>query len=146
MCIFQNVSQIHGYRYNDSYIPYIHFFALTAHMIAFLGIWGDIRLISQVPNLYELDFYIETCCALKFIRWESKYKKKDWMSNLHWFSYDNQMCTCVDFIMIFLGPLNWQLALEESLSITTGRCDLAIATHARKMHKKISIWLSIGVF
>jgi hypothetical protein len=27
-------------------------------------------------------------------------------------------------------------ALEESLSITTGRCDLAIATHARKMHKK----------
>jgi hypothetical protein len=24
--------------------------------------------------------------------------------------------------------------LEESLSITTGRCDLAIATHARKMH------------
>jgi hypothetical protein len=29
--------------------------------------------------------------------------------------------------------------LEESLSITTGRCDLAIATHARKMHKKISI-------
>ena len=27
--------------------------------------------------------------------------------------------------------------LEESLSITTGRCDLAIATHARKMHKKI---------
>ena len=38
------------------------------------------------------------------------------------------------------------LSLEESLSITTGRCDLAIATHARKMHKKISIWLSIGVF
>jgi hypothetical protein len=26
--------------------------------------------------------------------------------------------------------------LEESLSITTGRCDLAIVTHARKMHKK----------
>ena len=25
-------------------------------------------------------------------------------------------------------------ALEESLSITTGRCDLAIVTHARKMH------------
>ena len=25
--------------------------------------------------------------------------------------------------------------LEESLSITTLRCDLAIATHARKMHK-----------
>ena len=29
--------------------------------------------------------------------------------------------------------------LEESLSITTGRCDLAIATHARKMHKKINM-------
>jgi hypothetical protein len=28
-------------------------------------------------------------------------------------------------------------SLEESLSITTSRCDLAIATHARKMHKKI---------
>ena len=27
--------------------------------------------------------------------------------------------------------------LEESLSIPTGRCDLAIATHARKMHKKM---------
>jgi hypothetical protein len=31
------------------------------------------------------------------------------------------------------------ISLEESLSITTGRRDLAIATHARKMHKKISI-------
>ena len=27
--------------------------------------------------------------------------------------------------------------LEESLSITTGHCDLTIVTHARKMHKKI---------
>jgi hypothetical protein len=27
----------------------------------------------------------------------------------------------------------WVTSLEESLSITTGRCDLAIATHARKM-------------
>ena len=27
------------------------------------------------------------------------------------------------------------VTLEESLSITTLRCDLAIATHARKMHK-----------
>jgi hypothetical protein len=27
-------------------------------------------------------------------------------------------------------------SLEESLSTTTSRCDLAIATHARKMHKK----------
>ena len=26
--------------------------------------------------------------------------------------------------------------IEESLSITTNHCDLAIATHARKMHKK----------
>ena len=31
------------------------------------------------------------------------------------------------------------LSLEESLSITTGRCDLAIATHARKMHKKVFV-------
>ena len=30
-------------------------------------------------------------------------------------------------------------SLEESLSIPTGRCDLAIATHARKMHKKIFV-------
>jgi hypothetical protein len=30
-------------------------------------------------------------------------------------------------------------ALEESLSITTGRCDLAIATHARKMHKNLFV-------
>jgi hypothetical protein len=29
-------------------------------------------------------------------------------------------------------------ALEESLSITTGRCDLAITTRTKKMHKKIS--------
>ena len=28
-----------------------------------------------------------------------------------------------------------QLPLEKSLSITTGHCDLAIATHARKMDK-----------
>jgi hypothetical protein len=27
------------------------------------------------------------------------------------------------------------VSLEESLSITTGHCDLAIATHARKMNK-----------
>jgi hypothetical protein len=30
-------------------------------------------------------------------------------------------------------------SLEESLSITTGRCDLAIATHARKMHKNLFV-------
>jgi hypothetical protein len=29
------------------------------------------------------------------------------------------------------------LSLEERLSITTGRCDLPIATHARKMHKNL---------
>jgi hypothetical protein len=33
-------------------------------------------------------------------------------------------------------PFGLNLTLEESLSITTGRCDLAIATHAREMHKK----------
>jgi hypothetical protein len=31
------------------------------------------------------------------------------------------------------------VALEESLSITTGRCDLAIVTHARKMHKNLFV-------
>ena len=31
------------------------------------------------------------------------------------------------------------IALEESLSITTARCDLAIATHTRKMHKNIFV-------
>ena len=31
------------------------------------------------------------------------------------------------------------MTLEESLSITTIRCDLAIATHARKMHKTIFV-------
>ena len=31
---------------------------------------------------------------------------------------------------------NELLSLEESLSITTGRCNLAIGTHARKMHEK----------
>ena len=32
-----------------------------------------------------------------------------------------------------------QFALEESLSITTGCCDLSIVTHARKMLKKIFV-------
>jgi hypothetical protein len=32
-----------------------------------------------------------------------------------------------------------QPTLEESLSITTGRCDLAIATRARKMHKNLFV-------
>jgi hypothetical protein len=30
-------------------------------------------------------------------------------------------------------------ALEESLPITTGHCDLAIAIHARKMHKNLFV-------
>jgi hypothetical protein len=30
-------------------------------------------------------------------------------------------------------------SLEESLSITTGRCDLAIVTHDRKMHKNLFV-------
>ena len=33
------------------------------------------------------------------------------------------------------GLVGLVLTLEESLSITTIRCDLAIATHARKMHR-----------
>ena len=35
--------------------------------------------------------------------------------------------------------------LEESLSITTGRCDLAIATHARKMHKNLFVVVHLKV-
>ena len=42
-------------------------------------------------------------------------------------------------ILLVLVKVYVPKTLEESLSITTGRCDLAIATHARKMHKKISI-------
>jgi hypothetical protein len=34
-----------------------------------------------------------------------------------------------------VDPGTLHRTLEESLSITTGRCDLAIATHARKIHK-----------
>ena len=37
-----------------------------------------------------------------------------------------------------MKPLHPQ-SLEESLSITTGHCDFAIATHARKMHKKFFV-------
>jgi hypothetical protein len=36
-------------------------------------------------------------------------------------------------------PKPYFLSLEESLSITTGRCELAIATHARKMHKNLFV-------
>jgi hypothetical protein len=32
-----------------------------------------------------------------------------------------------------------EVSIEESLSITTGRCDLAIATHARKMIKNLFV-------
>jgi hypothetical protein len=38
-----------------------------------------------------------------------------------------------------IGRQTLFMSLEKSLSITTARCDLAIATHARKMHKKIPI-------
>jgi hypothetical protein len=34
---------------------------------------------------------------------------------------------------------NYMHSLEESLSITTGRCDLAIASHARKMYKNLFV-------
>jgi hypothetical protein len=37
-------------------------------------------------------------------------------------------------------------ALEESLSITTGCCDLAIATHARKMHKNLFVVVHLEVW
>jgi hypothetical protein len=35
--------------------------------------------------------------------------------------------------------------LEESLSITTGRCDLAIATRSRKMHKNLFVVVHLEV-
>jgi hypothetical protein len=35
--------------------------------------------------------------------------------------------------------------LKESLSITTGRCDLAIATHPRKMHKNLFVVVHLEV-
>ena len=39
-------------------------------------------------------------------------------------------------LFLWVWWLRMMVALEESLSITTGRCDLAIATYAREMHKK----------
>jgi hypothetical protein len=40
----------------------------------------------------------------------------------------------------FLQLLLWmKSSLEESLSITTSHCDLAIATRARKMHKNLFV-------
>jgi hypothetical protein len=39
------------------------------------------------------------------------------------------------YVLVIIIRLH-NITLEESLSITTGRCDLAIASHARKMHKK----------
>jgi hypothetical protein len=41
--------------------------------------------------------------------------------------------------LLFKLVVHQQQPLEESLSITTGRCDLAIATHARKMHKNLFV-------
>ena len=44
--------------------------------------------------------------------------------------------TCLIRLLILIGHLHIQVwSIEESLSITTFRCDLAIATHTRKMHK-----------
>ena len=45
--------------------------------------------------------------------------------------------TCARYYMIS--------TLEESLSITTLHCDLAIATHAKKMHKKIFVVVHLEV-
>jgi hypothetical protein len=42
--------------------------------------------------------------------------------------------------LVPLAPIGiLKQSLEESLSITTGRRDLAIATHARKMHKDLFV-------
>ena len=45
----------------------------------------------------------------------------------------------LDNTTFFSFPKRVILTLEESLSITTGRCNLAIATHARKMHKNLFV-------
>ena len=43
-----------------------------------------------------------------------------------------QTLTTIGLICLF-----YHVSLEDSLSIPNGRCDLASATHVRKMHKKI---------
>ena len=43
------------------------------------------------------------------------------------------------FILFPILIIYEEHSLYESLSISTLRCDLAIATHARKMHKKIFV-------
>ena len=46
----------------------------------------------------------------------------------------------LELLMLYL------FTLEESLSITTVCCDLAIATHARKMHKWIFVVVNLEVW
>jgi len=41
--------------------------------------------------------------------------------------------------LLMSSEIQVEPTLEESLSITTGRCDLAIATHARKMQKNLFV-------
>ena len=47
-------------------------------------------------------------------------------------------CYASQHLVYQLGSMGY-VSLEESLFITTGRCDLAIVTHARKMHKNLFV-------
>jgi hypothetical protein len=42
-------------------------------------------------------------------------------------------------MVLYKGHMDEVCTLEESLVITTGRCDLAIATHAKEMHKNLFV-------
>jgi hypothetical protein len=66
----------------------------------------------------------------------------------YWLQGHKKSKTCIGSSNVFIGLLHieknnikkecWP-SLEESLSITTGCYDLAIATHARKMHKNLFV-------
>jgi hypothetical protein len=70
----------------------------------------------------------------------------DSLSNWCWLLSLKQLIKLADIVQplrhvpySLRSKLNRHRSLEESLSITTGRCDLAIAIHARKMHKNINM-------
>ena len=53
--------------------------------------------------------------------------------------YQTQNNICSVDVVFLPSKFVSVLSLEESLSITIGRCDLAIVTHARKMPKQIFV-------
>jgi hypothetical protein len=60
-----------------------------------------------------------------------------WRILVHWPCMISRSGLCLELIHVFFVHI--VLTLEGSLSIKTGRCDLAIATHARKMHKNLFV-------